>query len=54
METMVEVTWSGSGRHMSGGERGKCDNGRVKGGEMDEWRTCGGSEGGSVSGVSGR
>jgi hypothetical protein len=38
---MVEVTWSGSGRHMSGGERGDVTVGRGQ--------ACGDVSGGQVS-----
>jgi hypothetical protein len=42
---MVEVTWSGSGRQMSGGERGRNDSGRdrrvvdVSGGQVSSGST---------------
>jgi hypothetical protein len=37
-KTRVKVTWGGSGRYMSRGERRKCDRGRVKGVVGSEWK----------------
>jgi hypothetical protein len=39
MKMRVKVTWGGSGRDMSRGERRKCDRGRVKGVGRSEWKT---------------
>jgi hypothetical protein len=37
MKISLEVTWRGNGRHMSGGERRRCDNRRGINAQECEW-----------------